>query len=107
MDADRERDPDINLLFHMVRKNDASGLELRPGSPPQIWLQGQLATSDLRPLTAEDMDRLLRPILSLDQWERLGRGEGVAFSYSIQEGVRFWVSVVRLGGGLQLSAKST
>ena len=30
VDAEREREPDVNMLFRMIRKHDAAGLELWP-----------------------------------------------------------------------------
>src|SRR5215213_1743323 len=103
VDVDREREPEIHKLFRFVRKHDASGLELQSGLPPKLWLRGELVYMDMRPLTAEDLDVLSRPILWPDQWERLARGEGVAFTYCVKDGQRFRVTVVRLAGGLQLS----
>jgi Tfp pilus assembly pilus retraction ATPase PilT len=93
------------MLFRFVRKHEASALELRAGSPPSLWLRGEFARTDLRPLTEVDMERLLRPILWPDQWERLNRGEGVAFAYSVDEGHRFWVTLAKVSGGLRLSAQ--
>ena len=105
VDAEREREPEVTKLFRCVRKYDATGLELQPGLPPKLWLRGELVYTDMRPLTAEDMDVLFRPILWPDQRDRLARGERVAFTYCVEDGQRFWVTAIRLGGGLQLSAQ--
>jgi twitching motility protein PilT len=105
VDATSEREPQIHKLFRMARKFEAAGLELRAGSPPAMWLRGVLRTVDMRPLSAENLDRLVGPILWPDQQQRLDQGEEVAFTYAFEAGHRFQVSDARMDGGLRVSAR--
>jgi Tfp pilus assembly pilus retraction ATPase PilT len=98
------REPEIHKLFHMARKFEASGLALQVGSPPLLSLRGVTRKVDMRPLSAQDLERLLLPILWADQQQHLDRGEEVTFTYAFDAGHRFRVSVAKTGGCLQLSA---
>ncbi len=53
------REPEVNKLFRMVMKHEASDLHLKVGQPPMMRLRGDIRRVDMRPLTQEDMERLL------------------------------------------------
>ena len=57
----RRREPEVNKLFRMVMKHEASDLHLKVGQPPMMRLRGDIRQMDMRPLTQEDMERLLLP----------------------------------------------
>src|SRR5947209_6694486 len=61
------REPEVNKLFRMVMKHEASDLHLKVGQPPMMRLRGDIRRVDMRPLTQEDMERLLLPHLSARQ----------------------------------------
>ena len=42
-------------------KHEASDLHLKVGQPPMMRLRGDIRRMDMRPLTQEDMERLLLP----------------------------------------------
>ncbi|MBY0230120.1 MAG: hypothetical protein K2W96_12635 [Gemmataceae bacterium] len=105
MDASPQHEPEINKLFRLATKHGASDLCLRVGSAPLLKLRGVDRLTDLRPLTQQDLERLVSPILHADQRQRLGLGEKVDFTYAVEEGVAYRVGVSREGGQLSLSAR--
>jgi twitching motility protein PilT len=104
MDESPPREPEINKLFRMARKHEASDLYLHVGSAPQMRLRGVVRVADMRPLTQEDMERLVSPILYDEQRQHLSEAKDVAFVYSFEEGDAYRVEVSTKDGVLSLSA---
>ncbi len=104
MDASPQCEPQINKLFRMARKHGASGLYLQVGSPPLLRLRGVTRQADMRPLTQDDLERLVPPILYAEQQQRLGQGKEVIFTYACEEDDVYRVAVSSKGGQLGLSA---
>src|ERR1700720_3402773 len=82
-DAEPKREPEVNKLFRMVMKHEGSDLHLKVGLPPMMRLRGDIRRADMRPLTQEDMERLLLPLLSERQRHILDEEGGVDFSYVV------------------------
>src|SRR5262245_63992600 len=78
-----KKEPDVNKLFRMVMKYEASDLHLKVGQPPMMRLRGDIRRTDMRPLTQEDMERLLLPHLRPNHRKILEEEGGVDFSYVI------------------------
>ena len=57
--AELKREPEVNKLFRMVMKHEASDLHLKVNQPPMMRLRGDIRRVDMRPLTQEDMERYL------------------------------------------------
>ncbi len=57
--VDSKREPEVNKLFRWVMKEQGSDLHLKVGQPPMMRLRGDIKRSNARPLTQEDMERLL------------------------------------------------
>src|SRR5215469_8439607 len=57
------REPEVNKLFRMVMKHEGSDLHLKVGQPPMMRLRGDIRQMQMRPLTQDDMERLLLPTL--------------------------------------------
>src|SRR5579871_2164960 len=91
--AKPRREPEVNKLFRMVMKYEASDLHLKVGQPPMMRLKGDIRRMDLPPLTQEDMERLLLPLLNERQRRIFDEEGGVDFSHVIgQDECRFRVS---------------
>jgi twitching motility protein PilT len=91
--AKPRREPEANKLFRMVMKYEASDLHLKVGQPPMMRLKGDIRRMDLPPLTQEDMERLLLPLLNERQRRIFDEEGGVDFSHVIgQDECRFRVS---------------
>ena len=104
--AEPRKEPEINKLFRMVMKHEGSDLHLKVGLPPMMRLRGDIRRMDMRPLTQEDMERLLLPNLKVGHRKILDEEGGVDFSYVIgNDECRFRVSLFRQRGRLSLVAR--
>src|SRR4051812_18216377 len=104
--AEVKREPEVNKLFRMVMKLEASDLHLKVGQPPMMRLRGDIRRMEMRPLTQSDMERLLLPTLSEKQRKILDEEGGVDFSYVIgADERRFRVSLFKQRSRLSLVAR--
>src|SRR6202011_4731188 len=94
--AEVRKEPEVNKLFRMVMKHEASDLHLKVGQPPMMRLRGDIRRMDMRPLTQEDMERLLLAQLSPKHRKILEEEGGVDFSYVVgDDECRFRVSLFK------------
>lgn len=101
-----QKEPEVNKLFRLVMKFEASDLHLKVGQPPMMRYKGDIRRVDMRPLTQEDMERLLLPNLSPKHRKTLDEEGGVDFSYVIgQDECRFRVSLFKQRGRLSLVSR--
>lgn len=104
--AEAKKEPECNKLFRMVMKHQGSDLHLKVGQPPMMRLKGSIRRMEMRPLTQEDMERLLLPPLTERQRKILDDEGGVDYSYVIgQDECRFRVSLFKQRGRLSLVAR--
>src|SRR5882724_11630826 len=100
------REPEANKLVRMVMKLQASDLHLKVGQPPMIRLRGDIRRTEMRPLTQEDMERLMYPLLTSKQRKILDDEGGVDFSYVVgADECRFRVSLFKQRGRLSLVSR--
>ena len=62
--AEGKREPKINVLFRTTMKYEASDLHLKVGLPPMMRLKNAIRQMEMPALNAEQMERLLFPIMS-------------------------------------------
>src|SRR5919198_680596 len=94
--AEARREPEVNKLFRMVMKHEGSDLHLKVGLPPMMRLKGVIRRMEMKPLTQEDMERLLYPTLSAPQKQTLANTGGIDYSYVIgQDECRFRVNLFK------------
>jgi len=101
-------EPEANKLFRMTMKYKGSDLHLKVGLPPAMRLAGVLRTVQQPPLTSDDMERLMFPLLSARQKNILEEEGGVDFAHIIFDGTdetRFRVNLFRQRGRLSLVAR--
>jgi len=104
--AEVRKEPEVNKLFRMVMKHEASDLHLKVGLPPMMRLRGDIRRMEMRPLTQEDMERLLLSNLKESHRKILDEEGGVDFSYVVgQDECRFRVSLFKQRGRLSLVAR--
>jgi len=106
--AEPRREPEVNKLFRMVMKHEGSDLHLKVGLPPMMRLKGVIRRMDMRPLTQEDMERLLYPALVPHQRRQLDETGGADYAYIVSSGsdeCRFRVSLFKQRGRLSLVAR--
>src|SRR4029077_17422236 len=78
-------EPEANKLFRMVMKHKGSDLHLKVGLPPAMRLSGTLRTMQLPPLSANDMERLMFPLLTPRQKQILEDTGGADFAHIVIE----------------------
>jgi twitching motility protein PilT len=104
--ADGKKEPEVNKLFRMVMKYQASDLHLKVGQPPMMRLRGDIRRTEMRPLTQDDMERLFYPILKGKHRQILEDEGGVDFSWVVGEDEgRFRVSLFKQRGRLSLVSR--
>jgi twitching motility protein PilT len=104
--AEVKREPEVNKLFRMVMKLEGSDLHLKVGQPPMLRLKGDIRRMEMRPLTQEDMERLLLPLLKPLHRKILEEEGGVDYSYVIGHNeCRFRVSLFKQRNQLSLVSR--
>lgn len=100
------RELEVNKLFRLVMKHEASDLHLKAGQPPMMRLRGDIVRVNMPPLSGEDMEKLLLPLLKPKHRTILDEEGGVDFSHVIgQDEARFRVSLFKQRGKLSLVAR--
>jgi twitching motility protein PilT len=101
-----KRDFEVDKLFRKVMKHEGSDLHLKVGLAPMMRLKGLIRKMDMRPLTQEDMERLLYPTLNPRQRKILEDTGGVDFAHIIgADECRFRVNLFKQRGKLSLVAR--
>ncbi len=101
-----EKEPIANKLFRMTMHMEASDLHLKVGQPPMMRYKGDIRRTEMRPLTQDDMEKMLLPIMTAKQRKVLDDEGGVDFSYVVgNDECRFRVSLFRQRGRLSLIAR--
>src|SRR5260370_22992130 len=104
--ADVRREPEVNKLFRMVMKHEGSDLHLKVGLPPMMRLKNAIRHMEMPALSAEQMERLLFPIMSQRSQRLLEDTGGADFAHIIGQGeCRFRVNIFRQRGSLSLVAR--
>jgi twitching motility protein PilT len=102
-------EPEANKLFRMVMKFKGSDLHLKVGMAPAMRLAGVLRQMQLPPLSSNEMERLMFPLLSARQKTILEETGGIDFAHIIFEPngdeTRFRVNLFRQRGRLSLVAR--
>jgi len=89
--------PIDQLLEELVLRN-ASDIHLRVGEPPAYRVFGELTRSELTPLSADELKKLLYAVMNEERRERFERTCELDMSYAIQGVARFRISVFRQRG---------
>ena len=101
-----KREPEVNKLFRMVMKHEGSDLHLKVGLPPMMRLRGEIRQMQMPPLTQDDMERLLFPIMGERQHKQLEEDGGADFAHVVgQDECRFRVNLFKQRGHLSLVAR--
>lgn len=108
--AEAKREPEVNKLYRVVMKHEGSDLHLKVGQPPMMRLRGVIRRMEMRPLSQEDMERLLLPSLDVKQRKILDETGGVDYGYVVpklgdQDECRFRVNLFKQRGRLSLVAR--
>jgi twitching motility protein PilT len=104
--AEAKREPEINKLFRAVMKHQGSDLHLKADLPPMMRHRGIIKKMDLPPISQEQIEKLLHPIISEKHMKTFDETGGIDFAHVIgkDEG-RFRVNVLRQRGKWSLVAR--
>src|SRR5438093_4325825 len=104
--AQVKREPEVNKLFRMVMKHEGSDLHLKAGLPPMMRLKGVIRQMSAPPISQDDMERLLFPILSERCKQLLEDTGGADFAHVVgNDECRFRVNLFKQRGRLSLVAR--
>jgi twitching motility protein PilT len=104
--AGGRREPEVNKLFRMVMKHEGSDLHLKVGLPPMMRLKGDIRQMQMDPLSSEDMERLVSPILDARLRQMLEETGGADFAHVVgQDECRFRVNLFKQRGTLSVVAR--
>ena len=88
----------IKRLLGAMAKLDASDLHIKVGMPPIYRVGGHLKKVNTEPLSEEEADHMLDPLLDEHQRERFARDGALDFAAHLDDGERFRVNVFLAGG---------
>lgn len=60
---DATKEPEVNKIFRLAMKLEASDVHLKVNCPPMMRIRGDITRMEMRPLTQQDMEKLLLPLL--------------------------------------------
>ncbi len=106
LSAQPKREPEVNKLYRMVMKHEGSDLHLKVGLPPMMRLRNVIRQMEMKPLTQEDMERLMLPTLSPRQKKILEETGGVDYAHVVgDDECRFRVNLFKQRGKLSVAAR--
>src|SRR5438067_1736606 len=104
--AESSREPEANKLFRAVMKHEGSDLHLKAGLPPMMRHRGVLKPFGKAPLSNEDLERLLYPIMTAKQRGVLEETGGSDFAHVVgKDECRFRVNLFKQRGKISLVAR--
>ncbi|MBM4079166.1 MAG: PilT/PilU family type 4a pilus ATPase [Planctomycetes bacterium] len=95
----------MDELFRMMQKVNASDLHLKAGAPPLMRIADNIQVLKMQALAAEQVQRLVYSILRPEQAKKFEVANDLDFSYQFDEGGRVRVSVFRDRGTVNLAAR--
>jgi twitching motility protein PilT len=104
--AEAAREPEANKLFRAVMKHEGSDLHLKAGLPPMMRHRGLLKPFGKTPLSQEDLERLLYPLMTAKLRATLEETGGADFAHVVgRDECRFRVNLFKQRGKLSLVAR--
>lgn len=101
MTSYKNQSAELEKLLFKVLETDASDLHLIAGKPPIIRVDSSLlAATDHGVLDGENIEAIVRPILSAFQSEQLEKKKQVDFSYAFKDRARFRINLYYQKGTL-------
>ena len=88
----------IDELLELVHERKASDLHISAGLPPVVRVDGQLIRVDMSPLTPDDVESLVFPMLNNEQRRNLEQTWELDMSYGIAGLGRFRVNIYKNKG---------
>jgi len=96
---------DIDKLFQIMVRHDASDLHLKVGSPPLLRLAGQVRELDSPPLKGAEVRHLLYQIINEDQIKKFEAIGDIDFAYGVPGVGRFRINSFRQRGSISIACR--
>lgn len=97
--------PEIDKLFEVCAKHGASDLHLKADNPPVLRVTGTMRALDTPPLSAQDIEKLIYPILSPTDLEKFKESGDLDTAYAVPRIGRFRLNIFRQRGKAGLVAR--
>ena len=99
-------EPAANQLFRTVMKHEASDLHLKAGLPGMMRLRGVMQKMSTKPLSNDDLERLLIPLMNEKQRKVFDETGGADFAHVVgNDECRFRVNLFKQRGKLALVSR--
>ena len=105
LEVDQKKPPEIEKLFRVVIKADASDLHLKVGLPPKIRIHSKLKNTTGDPLTEHQIEKLVFEIMSDKQKQFFMEKGALDFAYQVGEMDRFRINVFRQRSFISMAAR--
>lgn len=102
---DAQKRPEIEKLFQVVIKADASDLHLKVGLPPKIRIHSKLKNTTGEPMTEERIEKLVFEIMSEKQRKRFLEDGALDFAYQVGKMDRFRINAFRQRSYVSMAAR--
>lgn len=84
---------EIQQLLQLTIERNASDLHIVVGAPPTLRVDGELIkVANTQVISPQDAERLIKPILSAEQFERVTVNKEIDFSLNFSQNARFRVN---------------
>jgi twitching motility protein PilT len=105
VEVNENKRPEIEKLFRVVIKSDASDIHLKVGMPPKIRIHSKLKNTTGEPLTEERIEKLVFEIMSEKQKQFFMENGALDFAYQVGEMDRFRINAFRQRSYVSMAAR--
>ena len=100
-----KKPPEIEKLFRVVIKADASDLHLKVGLPPKIRIHSKLKNTTGEAMTEKKIEKLVFEIMSDKQKQFFLENSALDFAYQVGEMDRFRINIFRQRSYVSMAAR--
>ena len=97
--------PRLHKYFRALTKAAGSDLHLKSGKPPSIRIKSDLKVTDSAPLSTEEIESMVRELMSERQQEFFDRHGSLDLAYEVPGGDRFRINVYRQRGHISVAVR--
>jgi twitching motility protein PilT len=105
IEINKQKPPEIEKLFRVVIKSDASDLHLKVGLPPKIRIHSKLKNTTGEPMTEKKIEQLVFEIMSEKQKQFFIENGALDFAYQVGDMDRFRINAFRQRNFISLAAR--
>ncbi|MEO1511156.1 MAG: PilT/PilU family type 4a pilus ATPase [Planctomycetota bacterium] len=95
----------IKKLLAAMARLDASDLHIKVGIPPTYRIGGALRPIQTEPVSEDEADHLIDPILTEEQQKQFAQSGNLDFAWHLEGGDRFRINMYRSGNHTHMAAR--